>query len=441
MSLSSITIRTKVTIAFGLVLAITLTLGGFAIDRLAQVNAEAGEIRGKWLPATQAIARMSLSLEQYRVAEGRALVAASAEASLAVETDLKARAQELQRQRTAYESTIVDPTERATARKFDGQWAGYKAVSDETLAAVRAGEKEQAALIYNGKAREPMAAARAGAAMLMDLNVQGGHAAALRGEAVFVAARAWIIGALGLAALLCGLTAVVVVRSVSTPVLTMARTMQRLAAGDSGTAIAGVGRHDEIGRMADALEVFRRHEVERDHLAAMQAEQERHSAEEKRAALVNMAETIESETTSALDQIGLRTAAMAKTAEAMSASASRTGASAHSAATASAEALTNVRTVASAAERLGASIREISGRVAKSSEIVGRAVAAGGETRTTIEALNEQVARIGAVADMIGEIAAKTNLLAIKSIISRYIQYLGRYLANFTRGIPMILRS
>ena len=269
---------------------------------LAQVNAEAGEIRGKWLPATQAIARMSLSLEQYRVAEGRALVAASAEASLAVETDLKARAQELQRQRTAYESTIVDPTERATARKFDGQWAAYKAVSDETLAAVRAGEKEQAALIYNGKAREPMAAARAGAAMLMDLNVQGGHAAALRGEAVFVAARAWIIGALGLAALLCGLTAVVVVRSVTTPVLTMARTMQRLAAGDSGTAIAGVGRHDEIGRMADALEVFRRHEVERDHLAAMQAEQERHSAEEKRAALVNMAETIESETTSALDQ-------------------------------------------------------------------------------------------------------------------------------------------
>ena len=43
---------------------------------------------------------------------------------------------------------------------------------------------------------------------------------------------------------------------------------------------------------------------------------------------------------------------------------------------------------------------------------VRRAVAAGGETRTTIVALNEQVERIGVVADMISEIAAKTNLLA-----------------------------
>ena len=42
---------------------------------------------------------------------------------------------------------------------------------------------------------------------------------------------------------------------------------------------------------------------------------------------------------------------------------------------------------------------------------------AGAETRTTIEALNEQVGRIGAVADMIGEIAAKTNLLALNATI------------------------
>jgi hypothetical protein len=49
--------------------------------------------------------------------------------------------------------------------------------------------------------------------------------------------------------------------------------------------------------------------------------------------------------------------------------------------------------------------------------VVGRAVEAGAETRKTIEALNEQVARIGAVADMIGEIAAKTNLLALNATI------------------------
>ena len=139
--------------------------------------------------------------------------------------------------------------------------------------------------------------------------------------------------------------------------------------------------------------------------------------QEKHAALVGMAEKIEAETSAALEAIGARTAAMAATAEEMSASASRTGASAESAATAAAQALANAQTVASAAEQLAASIREIGGQVSQSTEVVGRAVAAGSETRATIEALNEQVGRIGAVADMIGEIAAKTNLLALNATI------------------------
>ena len=42
---------------------------------------------------------------------------------------------------------------------------------------------------------------------------------------------------------------------------------------------------------------------------------------------------------------------------------------------------------------------------------------AGTETRTTIVALNQEVERIGAVAEMIAAIAAKTNLLALNATI------------------------
>src|SRR5208283_2681312 len=72
---------------------------------------------------------------------------------------------------------------------------------------------------------------------------------------------------------------------------------------------------------------------------------------------------------------------------------------------------------AGAAEQLSASIREIDNQMSLSAAVVGRAVTAGGETRATIEALNQEVQRIGAVADMIGEIAAKTNLLALNATI------------------------
>ena len=55
--------------------------------------------------------------------------------------------------------------------------------------------------------------------------------------------------------------------------------------------------------------------------------------------------------------------------------------SAQGAATAAAQALANAQTVASAAEQLTASIREIGAQVSQSTAVVGRAVAAGSETR------------------------------------------------------------
>jgi len=138
---------------------------------------------------------------------------------------------------------------------------------------------------------------------------------------------------------------------------------------------------------------------------------------EKRTALTNMADTIESETGAALEQIRQRTMAMTATADAMSASAGRTRAAAETAAGAAGQAMANAQSVAGAAEQLTASIREISNQMSQSAAVVRRAVAAGSETRATIEALNQEVERIGAVADMIAEIAAKTNLLALNATI------------------------
>jgi len=193
--------------------------------------------------------------------------------------------------------------------------------------------------------------------------------------------------------------------------------MGHLAEGNLTVDIAGVDRADEVGAMARAVLVFKDHMLKEIALTEAQDRERQQAATEKSAALVKMAETIEAATRSGMDQVSARTSATAATADAMSASAVRTGESAQSAATAAQQALANAQTVASASEELAASIREISGRVGQSSDMVGRAVDASAETRTTIERLNEQVTRIGTVADMIGEIAARTNLLALNATI------------------------
>jgi methyl-accepting chemotaxis protein len=194
-------------------------------------------------------------------------------------------------------------------------------------------------------------------------------------------------------------------------------TMQRLAGGDLSGDIPGVERGDEVGSMAAALRVFQQRLVEARTLSAEQDTLRTQAAAEKLRTLRGMADTIETESTRALAEVTQRTTALADTAEDMRASAGRTGASARAAADAATAAMSNAGTVASAAEQLSASIREIGGQVAQSSAIVRRAVTAGQDTRSSIEALNETVGRIGSVADMISEIAARTNLLALNATI------------------------
>ena len=127
-------------------------------------------------------------------------------------------------------------------------------------------------------------------------------------------------------------------------------------------------------------------------LSAEQETQRRQAATEKLQALCAMADTIETESTRALGEVMQRTSAMTGTADTMRASAGRTGAAARAAAEAAAAAMSNAGAVASAAEELSASIQEIGHQVAQSTMIVRRAVTAGQETRTSIEALNTRSA-------------------------------------------------
>jgi methyl-accepting chemotaxis protein len=224
------------------------------------------------------------------------------------------------------------------------------------------------------------------------------------------------IGIALLGLLITGIMGCVLACAISRPIGRITAAMRQLAAGDHQIVLPP-RRDDEVGRMAEAVEVFRVNAIERARLEADQQAAHEQAEADKRAALQGMAETIEGETTVAVEQIGDRADALQATAEGMRASADRTGASAKGAASAATQALANAQTVASAAEQLASSIREISGQVGQSSEIVRHAVRAGAETRETIETLSKEVERISAVAGMIGEIAARTNLLALNATI------------------------
>ena len=230
-------------------------------------------------------------------------------------------------------------------------------------------------------------------------------------ETVLPAATA---AAILLAAVLAGF---LVIGGIIRPLTRLTDAMLGLSQGALDVEIESRSRGDEIGRMAAALEIFRIQAVENQRLTAAQAEQRRQADEQKRLALTNMADTVETATSAAMQEIARQSTGLAETADTMRARASRTGDTALAAANAATTALTGVQMAASAAEQLTASIGEISSQVKRSAETIATAEQAGGVARATIDALNERVGRIGAVADTIRSIAARTNLLALNATI------------------------
>jgi len=224
----------------------------------------------------------------------------------------------------------------------------------------------------------------------------------------------WSIGAiLAVVALLCW----IIGRGISRPIVAVTKSMETLAKGDLDASVPTDKRRDEIGSMIESVRVFKDTMTEAAKLRAEQSAERERAEADKRTALVAMADRIETESGESVKQIGERTDSMSATAADMRQLASRTGQSAQSAANAANLAQGNAQTVASAAEELSSSIREISRQVGQSAAVVNNAVEAGNKTRATIEALNERVGRIDAVANIIGDIAAKTNLLALNATI------------------------
>ena len=214
-----------------------------------------------------------------------------------------------------------------------------------------------------------------------------------------------------------GLLVGVLLRRLLSPLVGMTYAMHQLAVGDLTIEIPAKERGDQIGRMAAALEVFKQQAVENARLANQQSEQRARADEDKHSALVAMAEKIETETANSVEVVSRETERMVGNTDRLAASAEQAGVDAKTASEAADQALASSQSVAAAAEELSTSVREIADQVGHSTEIVAQAVRTGQAVQQTISSLTSRVGQIGAVAALISDIAAKTNLLALNATI------------------------
>jgi len=229
---------------------------------------------------------------------------------------------------------------------------------------------------------------------------------------------------------------------IANPIRRMTDVMGTLAGGNHQIEVSDRERKDEVGAMAEAVQVFKENMIENERLVFEQKEAEKRAAGEqakreeediqrgedekaaeaeaeaqRKNAMIEMADNFEKSVMGVVSSLSSAATEMQTSAETVSATAEQTSAQAIDVSAAAEQATVNVQTVASSAEELSASIEEIRRQVEQSNEMAQNAVTEAEMTNTKVEGLAGAAQKIGDVVSLINDIASQTNLLALNATI------------------------
>ena len=253
-------------------------------------------------------------------------------------------------------------------------------------------------------------------------------------------------------------------RGIVNPLNSSVKSLRRLAEGDLDVPVYGLDRRDEIGGIAQTMQVFKEtaiqskqmaderermreeraaeqeRERQREEARKAEAERQRREAEEKerqeierrrlekeeadkaamdqrRQEILALADRFELTVKAVVEIVTSSATELQATAQSMTNTAEETSHKATVVASSAEEASANVATVAAAVEELTASISEISRQVGQSTAIANKSVEETNRTNEIAHGMAQAADRVGQVIQMISDIAGQTNLLALNATI------------------------
>ena len=242
---------------------------------------------------------------------------------------------------------------------------------------------------------------------------------------------------IGLAGILVGSAIVFqLTMSIVPPLQKLIGITNRMEKGDNHLDIPYRTRNDEIGHLANALEVFRLTALAKEQLQANEARQaaaqqeERLKAEseaaqlasrnrqiERATAIENLVRQFGQDSTSALNGLDQAAAQLHDVGQELAVMVARTTDATGVVTGSAAEASSNVAIVSHATEQLAQSIREIAAQVSVSTRSATDATTTSEHASVQITELAGAVERIGEIVKLIADVAAKTDLLALNATI------------------------
>jgi methyl-accepting chemotaxis protein len=413
--LRDIRIASKISIAFAVLIALTLVGNGFVFSRVYELSA-IEEDRDVIAEFSETLSTLNNAIDKQRsdvlyllvtgdrqILEGYEAAKATYEKSMA---SLEGMAQDKPKQKTALDRLKINFenwSQNIAARQID--LMGNALTVNEARAIEVSGEPEELINAISAAQSELESISRTILAeseirAKSDLSMVSLSSIANLTAMIVIA----VIAGIGLS------------KGIAKPIRAMSKAMHKLAGGDVDIEIPGVGQGDEIGEMADAVEVFRVNKIEADRLTEEQRQAQEAQAERTRR-IEELCHAFDATSSETVKAVAAAATQMQGSSEAMNATAEATTRQSAAVASASEEASANVQTVATAAEELSSSISEISRQVSQASQIASGAVQQAQDTNAKVQGLADAAQKIGEVVALITDIADQTNLLALNATI------------------------
>jgi len=408
-------VGTRISMGFGIIVAISFALGVFAYGRIGNINQSAVQVTDRSLPGVYLIGRIDSNIQAALSILYRHVESSDPAERAHLEQLIEDLHTSNAAQRTAFEALPKSDAEKILHETFKGCRTAFWAQFDATIKVSRLGtpaaKKHALEMIRQRVLPEHKKYSEAGSA-LVSFNKNAADATSKDVKASASSARTGILAGLGLALLVSIAISLFVVRSITRPLSAAAGLVEHVAQGDL-THTVEVTSRDELGQMLEGLNRMVSGLKDLARVAVKISEGDL---------------TVEASTLSDQDVLGHALTRMLKSlrttvAEVATASANVASGSEQMSSTAeeisqgSTEQAAAAEETTSAMEQITASIQQNSDNAQQTQKIASKAAedakSSGTAVNLTVKAMKQVAEKIG----IIEEIARKTDLLALNAAV------------------------
>jgi methyl-accepting chemotaxis protein len=229
----------------------------FTIMSLTSVRKDLTEIAALRLPAVRLSETIKLGMSDLKVGYRELLLAQNPDESMAAATGISTARQQLEAAISDFRALDLSDGERRALTRVDQNASAYLSEAAHVSTLADAGKQVEGWTYVKTHMLPITKELRSAAGDLETISLQAARQTSAASKRDFHSIMAGAVGFTGFTIAIVLLAAFFGHAQIASPIRLITGSMSRLARGDTRTAIPFSGRHDEIGEMAGAVEVFR----------------------------------------------------------------------------------------------------------------------------------------------------------------------------------------